>query len=118
MIKASHIGSKSELIYYDGNCVSQALINLPPESVIRQACYIFFQNFQKRRIKNPTLYFLSLLNSTNQIKKAMENSIPDGYTGEFYIIQCCKDEDISDVISIETYEERLALSKNSIFSIE
>uniref|UniRef100_A0A2U9ITS3 Uncharacterized protein n=2 Tax=Metallosphaera hakonensis TaxID=79601 RepID=A0A2U9ITS3_9CREN len=106
-----------KMIGVDENCVTQVILNLPPTSVIRQACYFFFHNNEKIKIKDKSLYFLSLLFSTNQINEALKNSVPAGYSGKFYIIKCCKNDVFSDIIEIKSLDERISLSKNAILSL-
>ncbi len=38
-----------KMIGVDENCVTQVILNLPPTSVIRQACYFFFHNNEKNQ---------------------------------------------------------------------
>ncbi len=101
---------------YDGECVSAVVKELPQLSVIRQACYIFF-NVNNTKIKDKTIYFLSLLNSTTQIKACIErNKLSEGDKG--YLITCCK-EDVSeflDKIDIKDMKERIALTSNAVNS--
>jgi hypothetical protein len=108
---------KSKLVY-DGQCVSAVVRELPYLSVIRQACYIFF-NVDNSRIKDKSIYFLLLLNSTSQIKECIEkNKLSEGEKG--YLITCCKGDldNFSDKIEIRDLSERIALTSNAIYSVK
>ncbi|MCG3107898.1 hypothetical protein L3N51_00170 [Metallosphaera sp. J1] len=105
------------LIKYDENCVSQVLFSLPPLSVIRQACYIFFNGKNRTKIRDKTLYFLALLSSTDQLNEAMKNTLPKDYVGRAYIIKCCKNDSFSDPIQISSNQERISLSRNAVLSL-
>ncbi|ARM75880.1 hypothetical protein [Acidianus manzaensis] len=102
-------------IKFDGHCITQIVKNLPSNAVLRQACYIFFQTYRKSKIKDPTLYFLSLLYSDFQISKVIEyNKLNEG--DNVYIITCCNEVTSRDVISILSNNERLMLTRNAINS--
>ncbi|AKV77409.1 hypothetical protein MsedC_2318 [Metallosphaera sedula] len=105
------------LIKYDENCVTQVVLRLPPVSVIRQACYIFFNGKYKTKIRDKTLYFLTLLNSTDQLSIAMRNTVPKDYEGIAYLIKCCKSDIITDQLKISSNQERISLSMNAVLSL-
>ncbi|AWR94453.1 hypothetical protein [Acidianus brierleyi] len=108
---------KSKLTY-DGRCVSTVVKELPQLSVIRQACYIFF-NVENTKIKDKSIYFMLLLNSTTQIKECIErNKVSEGDKG--YLISCCKEDinDFSDKIEIKGIAERIALTFNAVYSVK
>jgi hypothetical protein len=102
-------------ISYTGECVTQVVRRLPPLSVVRQACYIFF-NSPTQNIKDKTILFLLLLSSTDQIKEAIEaNKLKEGEDG--YLVRCCKsDLEKYSPIAIESLDERLMLTFNAINS--
>jgi len=108
---------KSKLVY-DGQCISAVVRELPQLSVIRQACYIFF-NVGNTKIKDKSIYFMLLLNSTTQIKECIEkNKLSEGDKG--YLITCCKD-DINEFfgkIEIKDLAERIALTSNAVYSVK
>jgi len=102
-------------ISYTGECVTQVVRRLPPLSVVRQACYIFF-NSPSQNIKDKTILFLLLLSSTDQIKEAIEaNKLKEGEDG--YLVRCCRsDLEKYSPIAIENLDERLMLTFNAINS--
>lgn len=103
-------------ITFEGNCVVQIVKDRIPDSIIRQACYIFFQTYTKSRIKDPTIYFLTLLFSSTQIHEVLTKNKLE-LANEAYLIRCCKNENVYSRISINSHEERLMLSKNAINSV-
>ncbi len=102
-------------ISFDGECVTQIVRSLPPESIVRQACYIFF-NSPNQNVKDKTILFLLLLSSTDQIKEAIEvNRLKEGEEG--YLIRCCReDAENYTPISLEGIDERLRLTFNAVNS--
>ncbi|AWR97240.1 hypothetical protein DFR86_06490 [Acidianus sulfidivorans JP7] len=119
MIKIQEINFNEDLkkqIRFDKNCISQIVKRLPYESIIRQACYIFFRTYTRSKIRDPTLYFLSLLYSNSQINKILEyNKLKDGEHGYFVI--CCNDGLNRSNITITSNDERLMLTRNAINSV-
>ncbi|BDC19278.1 hypothetical protein HS5_21680 [Acidianus sp. HS-5] len=108
---------KKNSIRFDGDCIIQIIRDIPPRSVINQACYIFFRTYTKSRIKDPKIYFLTLLYSTSQITDALARvKFNEGDIG--YIIKCCKkDVNQFERIQIKDNNERIALSANAINSL-
>ncbi len=106
--------NEKDLIGFDGNCVTQILGELPSEALLRQACFFFFRYLEKRKIRNPSLFFLTLLAATDQIDEALSKY---GQRRR-YIIKCCKDSWEFPPTLIKNWEERIALSTNAIISIE
>lgn len=103
-------------IKFDQECVTQVTKEIPPESVIRQACYIFFNTYNKSRIKDPSIYFLTLLYSSFQIHKVLERNRLN-LNEEAYLIQCCYDPSQKySKIYISSHQERLMLTRNAINS--
>ncbi|MCY0849865.1 hypothetical protein [Sulfuracidifex metallicus] len=105
------------LIKHDENCVTQVVLRLPPVSVIRQACYIFFNGKNKTKIRDKTLYFLTLVNSTDQLNIAMRNTVPKDYEGIAYLIKCCKNDPMTGPLKISSNQERISLSINAVLSL-
>ncbi len=108
---------KKNIIRFDGNCVTQIIRDIPPMSVINQACYIFFTTYTKSRIKDPEIYFLTLLYSTSQISDALTH-VKFNEGDVCYVIRCCKN-DINkfERIQIRDNNERIALTANAINSL-
>jgi hypothetical protein len=108
---------KKNIIRFDGKCVIQVIKDIPPKSVINQACYIFFKTYIKSRIKEPEIYFLTLLYSTSQIANALAHvKFKEGDI--VYVIKCCeKDINNFEQIQIKDNSERIALSTNAINSL-
>ena len=108
---------KKSMIGFDGKCVIQIIKDLLPKSIINQACYIFFRTYSKSRIKDPEIYFLTLLYSTSQITDALSHvKFTEGES--VYIIQCCEGEvSHAERIQIKDNTERIALSANAINSL-
>ncbi|MEM0068213.1 MAG: hypothetical protein QW550_00180 [Saccharolobus sp.] len=107
-----------DLIKYDNNCVTQVLSILPEESILRQACYLFFNQDKHIKIKNPNILFLVLLSPFEQIKDAI-NFINDSNIRKdtLYLIKCCNEDHSSfSKYSIHDNKERLVLTKNALLS--
>lgn len=112
--EVENVSDYRQLIGFDGNCVTQVLGELPSTALLRQACFFFFQFFEKKKIKDPTLYFLTLLASTDQIGEALSRY---GRTRK-YLVKCCRGDWKCSAITIKDWQERLALSTNAILSLD
>lgn len=103
-------------IGFDEKCVTQIVKEFIPESIVRQACYIFAYTYKKSRIRDPSIYFLTLLYSCSQIRKVLEKNKVRA-NDEAYLIRCCFEQDSYSKISISSHEERVKLTRNAINSV-
>ncbi|BCU70585.1 hypothetical protein [Stygiolobus caldivivus] len=120
----SSIDFKS-LIGYDGKCVSQVLSYIPPDIEIIHACELFHYLLTKDKInkkfKSPSLLFLLLLTHEKNIKDATSRARLENEKAEaLYQIVCCNNDQDNLILYQKglTNEDRIALSKNAIHSME
>lgn len=104
-------------ISFDSKCITQVVDFIPDDIMLAQVCEIFYyyiNSSKNLKIKSPSMFFLSLLYSSSNIKDILDQITK---SSRKILVHCCENE-IYNNTKITSKETRLKLSKVAINSLD